>query len=232
MMRQPNNPVGNLLSIRAHAGDFASLTVTITNDQRVETLKTSGKGRPWSLGEKKKIAVDLLELEADIKRDIAVIDPTNNFDISEKFDTTVKAYQSKTHIKKMNNDSHAAVLAPFLSMTEAILHHKEENRQQSVGGRTRRAMLQNNDVLTPVDIFYKKCVELLEKVDAAVRKQLEADADGSDKLLKGLPLEASMVGHPFDTCCIYFFRSISVCGSSICGRFQYSDNWCLSQWSK
>jgi len=142
--------------------------------------------------------VDLLELEADIKRDIAVIDPTNNFDISEKFDTTVKAYQSKTHIKKMNNDSHAAVLAPFLSMTEAILHHKEENRQQSVGGRTRRAMLQNNDVLTPVDIFYKKCVELLEKVDAAVRKQLEADADGSDKLLKGLPLEASMVGRPFD----------------------------------
>ena len=102
-MRQPNNPVGNLLSIRAHAGDFASLTVTITNDQRVETLKTSGKGRPWSLGEKKKIAVDLLELEADIKRDIAVIDPTNNFDISEKFDTTVEAYQSKNHIKGMNN---------------------------------------------------------------------------------------------------------------------------------
>ena len=109
-------------------------------------------------------------------------------------------------------------------MAETILHHKEESRQQSVGGRTRRAMLQNNDVLTPVEIFYKKCVELLEKVDAAVRKQLEADADGSDKLLKGLPLEASMVGHPFDTCCIYFFRSISVCGSSICGRFQCSSD--------
>ena len=57
--------------------------------------------------------MDLLELEADIKRDIAVIDPTNNFDISEKFDTTVEAYQSKNHIKGMNNDSHAAVLAPF-----------------------------------------------------------------------------------------------------------------------
>ena len=151
-MRQPNNPVGNLQSIRAHAGDFASLTVTITNDQRVETLKTSGKGKPWSLDEKKKIAVDLLELKANIKRDIAVIDPTDNFDLSEKFDTTVKAYQSKNRIKGMNNNSHAAVLAPFLSMAETILHHKKESQQASVGGRTRRAMLQNNDVLTPVDM--------------------------------------------------------------------------------
>ena len=130
--------------------------------------------------------------------DIAVIDHTNNFDISEKFDTTVEAYQSKNHIKGMNNDSHAAVLAPFLSMAEAILHHKEESRQQSVGGRTRRAMLQNNDVLTPVDIFYKKCVELLEKVDVAIREQLDAEVDGSDKLLNGLTLlEAFMVGRLF-----------------------------------
>jgi hypothetical protein len=28
MMRQPNNPAGNLLSIRAQDGDFASLTST------------------------------------------------------------------------------------------------------------------------------------------------------------------------------------------------------------
>lgn len=51
---------------------------------------------------------------------------------------------------------------------------------------------------TRVDLFYKKCVELLEKVDAAVRKQLEAEVDESDKLLKGLTLEASMVGRLFD----------------------------------
>lgn len=200
MMRQPNNPGENLLSIRAQAGDFASLTVTITNEQRVEILQTQGKGKPWALGEKKKLAVDVLALQKKIKDDIAAIDPTNIFDMSEKFDTTVNAYRSKTHIKQMNNDSHGTVLAPFLSMAEVILHHKEESRQQSVGGRTRRAMLQNNnnDVMTPVDILYKKCVELLEEVDAAVRKKLEAEADGADKLLKGLPIEASMVGRIFD----------------------------------
>lgn len=38
---------------------------------------------PWLLGEKKKIALQLLALEDDIKDDIAA-DPTNNFDISEK----------------------------------------------------------------------------------------------------------------------------------------------------
>ena len=69
MMRQPNNPAGNLLSIRAQAGDFASLTVNITDEERVTTLKTSGRGMPWLLGEKKKIALQLLALEDDIKDD-------------------------------------------------------------------------------------------------------------------------------------------------------------------
>jgi len=70
------------------------------------------------------------------------------------------------------------------------------------GGRTLgRCCKSNDDTLLHVprvDKFYKKCVELREKVDVAIREQLDAEVDGSDKLLKGLTLlEAFMVGRLF-----------------------------------
>ena len=61
---------------------------------RITVLRSSPRSAPWALGEKKKIAKEVVKLAEEVKKDIGDIDITNRTDMLTIFNEILNQYSS------------------------------------------------------------------------------------------------------------------------------------------
>ena len=94
-MQQSRNPAENLQRLRAQRGNDSSLPNIIPDEVRITVLRSSPRSSPWSLVEKKNIAIEVVKLAKQIKKDIGDINIANRTDMLTIFDEILKQYSSK-----------------------------------------------------------------------------------------------------------------------------------------
>ncbi len=92
-MQQSRNPAENRLRLCAQRGNDSSLPNNIPQDVRITVLRSSPRSAPWALGEKKKIAKEVVKLAEEDKKDIGDIDITNRTDMLTIFNEILKQYR-------------------------------------------------------------------------------------------------------------------------------------------
>ena len=196
-MRQSNNPMELLQSLRTRAGMTGTAPPSsVSNDQRIQVMNTQSKNSAWSLSKKKALAKKIKLLATEIKKDINDNDTISRTDIPTKFAEIETQYNSNKKINDMNNAGHSNLLVNFLAMAEVIFQQKKETVLQS--RRHTRSVTEGDQFTSDVDQLYKECGELLKLVDTAARKKMDREENGTNKLLDGLPLEAAMIGRTYD----------------------------------
>ena len=89
-MQQSRNNAENLQRLRAQRGNDSSLPNIIPDEVRITVLRSSPRSSPWSIVEKRNIAIEVVKFSKQIKRDIA-----NRTDMLTIFDEILKQYSSK-----------------------------------------------------------------------------------------------------------------------------------------